>query len=137
MQNKSLRRNLVPATALTAGTTTSQVETDNFATGVRFYVTISGVTATGSNDSLFLCAQIPGAATIIPLSGFSAANMLCTAGTFCFDFYPRAWLPTSGLAASGQLLGVAGVALPMKWAVQLILGAGNAATITVNCEVML
>lgn len=136
MQNKALRRNVIPSTALTAGTTTSQIETNTWGRGIRFYVTISAVTAGGGTDKLFLCGQAPAGGSLLPLAGFSAANMLASAGTFVFDFYPGAWMPGSGIATGGALVGAMGVELPLNWGVQLVLGAGNAATIAVDAEIL-
>jgi len=137
MQNKALRRNLLAAIIATAAQTlTSKVEENYYGRGVRLYVTIASPTATGTNDSLYLCAQVPGTATVIPLTGFIAANMLSTAGTYAFDFYPGAWLPPAGIGAAGQLLGTAGIHLPISWAVQAIFGAGNHSTITIDAEVL-
>jgi hypothetical protein len=135
MLNKALRRNLIPSTALTAGTKTSQVEQSTYGRGVRFYVTLSSVSTTGSTDKLFLCAQVPGTTNVIPLAGFSGASMLSTAGTWVFDFYPGAWLP-SQVASGGQSMGALGIHLPLVWAVELMLGAGSAATVVVDAEVL-
>jgi hypothetical protein len=137
MVNKTLRRNVVPSTAVSlAATLTSQVEQNTWGRGIRFYVTVSAVTATGTNDSLYLCAQIPGTATVIPLTGFVAANMLSVVGTYVFDFYPGAWLPPAGIAASGFLVGTAGIHLPLKWAVRVVFGTGNGATVVVDAETL-
>lgn len=126
---------MIASVALTAGTKTSQVETNTWGRGIRFYVTLSAVATTGGTDSLFLCAQVPGTTTVIALAGFSGASLLSTAGTYAFDFYPAAWLPST-LAAGGALLGVAGVHLPEKWAVQLVLATGSAATVQVDAEIL-
>jgi len=135
--NKALRRNVLAATAIaTAGNAVSQVEENRWGRGVRFYVTVASPTAGGGTDSFYLCAQIPGTATVIPLTGFAAANLLAVAGTYCFDFYPGAWLPASGLATSGLLKGAAGVHLPLMWAVKAVMGTGNAATLTVDAEIL-
>jgi hypothetical protein len=135
MQNKAQRRNVVPSTALTAGTTTSQVEQNTWGKGIRFYVTLSAVTTTGGTDKLFLCAQVPGVTTIIPLAGFSGASLLSTVGVYAFDFYPGAYQPAT-IAAGGNSLGVMGMYLPMNWAVQLVLGSGSAATVQVDAEIL-
>jgi len=146
MQNKALRRNVIPSTAIAAaGSLTSQTEGNTWGRGIRFYVTISAVTQGGTKDSLYLMAVPPANQSAngpgngtpsVALTGFTAVNMLCTVGTFCFDFYPGAWLPTGGIAASGNLLGVAGIYLPTCWAVELVLGAGNAATVVVDAEIL-
>jgi hypothetical protein len=144
MQNKSLRRNVIPSTAIAlAGSLTSQTEGNIWGRGIRFYVTVSAVTAGGGTDSFYLNGVPPAnqataleAGASIKLTGFAAANMLSVAGTYCFDFYPGGWLPTGGLAASGQLLGVAGIHLPFAWAVSITMGAGNAATVVVDAEIL-
>lgn len=137
MQNKSQRINLIPSTAVgTGGNVQSQVEKNTWGRGVRIYVTVSAVTATGTNDSLYLCGQVPGGSTVIQLTGFAGANLLSVVGTFAFDFYPGAWLPPGGIAAAGNLLGTAGVHLPIAWAVKLIWGTGNAATVVVHAETL-
>jgi hypothetical protein len=137
MQNKAWRPNVLPSVACASGTTyTSSVESNQWGRGIRFYVTISSVTATGSNDSLYLCGLAPSGTTVIKLGGFTAPNMLSVAGTYAFDFYPGGWLPSSGIAASGNLLGVAGIHLPLRWAVSVVMGTGNAATIVVDAEIL-
>jgi hypothetical protein len=148
MQNKTLRPNVIPSTAIAAaGTLTSQVETNTWGRGIRVYVTVSAVTTGGGTDSLYLCgvppnfpaippALQPAAANAIALTGFAGVNMLAVAGTYCFDFYPGAWLPAGGLAAAGQLVGVAGVGLPVNWAIRIVLGTGNAATVVVGAEML-
>jgi hypothetical protein len=148
MQNKALRPNVIPSTAIAAaGTLTSQVESSVWGRGIRIFVTVSAVTAAGGTDSLYLCgvppnfpaiapALQPPSANAIALTGFAAANMLSVVGTYCFDFYPGAWLPTGGLAASGQLVGVAGINLPTNWAVRIVMGTGNAATVVVGAEIL-
>jgi hypothetical protein len=40
------------------------------------------------------------------------------------------------IAAGSALLGAAGIHLPTKWAVQILIGTGNAATITVDAETL-
>ena len=127
---------MIPATVIAiAGLVTSQVEAATWGKGIRFFVTVAGPTTGGGIDKFFLCAVPPGATVPIPLVGFSAANALSVAGTYVADFYPGAWLPNT-LATGGTLLGAAGIELPMKWAVQIAMGAGNAATITVDAEMM-
>lgn len=136
MNNKSQHRNVIPATAIaTAGTLTSGVQNATYGQGIRFYITIAAAVAAGGIDAIFLCAVPPGAVTPIPITGFAAANSLAVAGTYFADFYPGAWLPAV-LAAGGKLLGAAGIQLPMKWAVQIVMGAGNSATVTVDAEMM-
>lgn len=136
MQNKALHRNVIPATALAAGTTTtSQTERATYGRGIRFYVTVSAVTAAAGTDKLFLCGISPAGGTAVPIVGFSAVNMLAVAGTYVADFYPGAWLPPT-VAAGSAMLGAAGIELPLQWAVQIVIGAGNAATITVDAETL-
>jgi hypothetical protein len=133
---KSIRRNVLPATACASGsTTTSTVQKDWLGAGIRFYVTISGVTATGTTDTFYLCAQAPAGGSAFPLVGFSGANMLSVAGTWTVEFYPGAWLP-SGTATGTKSLGVAGIHVPLNWAAQVLMGSGNAATITVDAETL-
>lgn len=148
MQNKALRPNLIPSTAIAAaGSLTSQVEANTWGRGIRIYVTVSAVTAGGGTDSLYLCAVppqfppvapalVPANTNIIPLTGFAAVGMLTTAGTYAFDFYPGAWLPSGGIAASGDLLGAAGIHLPLYWAVKIVMGTGNAATVVAGAEIL-
>lgn len=136
MQNKSLRRNVIASKAITAGTTQSKVETNTWGRGIRFYVNLSAVSTTGGTDSLYLCGQEPLSGNLIALAGFSGVSMLSTVGTYVFDFYPGAWLP-SQIAAGGALLGVMGVALPLNWAVELVLAGGSAATVQVDAEILL
>lgn len=137
MQNKAIRRNVLAAFAVSAaGTKTTQVEQSTWGRGIRVYVTVTSPTAAGGNDSLYLCAQVPGTTTVIPLTGFVTANMLSAAGTFAFDFYPGAWLPSSGIAASGNLIGTAGVHLPTLWAVRVVYGTGNSGTVAIDAEIL-
>ena len=136
MQNKALHRNVIPATAIAAaGTLTSQTERATWGKGIRFYVTVTGGGAAGGVDTIFLCAVPPGQTVAVPLVGFAAANALSVNGVYVADFYPGAWLPPT-LAAGGVLLGAAGIELPMAWAVQIAMGAGNSATVTVDAESM-
>jgi hypothetical protein len=135
MQNKALRRNIIPATALTAGTTTSQSEQNTWGRGIRFYITSAAATAGGGVDTVFLCGVPPAGGNAVPVVGFAAANALSVAGVYVADFYPGAWLPPT-VAAGGVLLGAAGIELPAKWAVRIVMGAGNAATITVDAETL-
>lgn len=136
MNNKSRHLNVIPATAIAvAGTLLSQTEKATWGKGVRLFVTVSAATAGGGVDAIFLCAVPPAGGTAIPLLGFAFANALSVAGVYVADFYPGAWLPVT-VAAGGHLLGAAGIELPMQWAVQVVMGAGNAATITVDAEMM-
>jgi hypothetical protein len=141
---KTLHRNIIPATALAAaGSITSALQQATTGKGIRFYVTVAGGTAGGGTDTLFLCGVSPAltqgnplalqAAPVIPIVGFAAANALSVNGTYIADFYPGAWLPPT-IAAGGALIGAAGIELPIFWAVRVILGAGNSATITVDGE---
>lgn len=130
---KSRRRNVLASTAVSSATT-SPFQLDWLGLGVRLWITITGVVATGTTDELFLCGQSPEGVTV-PIVGFSGANMLATAGTFCADFYPGAWLPAT-IASGGKLLGAAGIAVPLNWAVELIPGAGNSATIVIDAEML-
>ena len=136
MNNKSIHRNVIPATAIAAaGTLTSQIEKATYGKGLRLFLTVAAATAGGGVDAVFLCAVPPGTVTPVPLAGFAIANMLSVAGVYIADFYPGAWLPPV-LAAGGALVGAAGIELPTAWAVQIVMGAGNAATITVDAEMM-
>jgi|SRR6185312_10225274 len=136
-QNKSIKRNVFPSQALAASsTTTSANQQSFFERGVRLYLTISAVTAGGGTDTVFLCAVAPGTVTPIPLAGFSAANLLSTVGTFIVDFYPSGQLSSTNVASNAKFIGVHGVTVPVTWAVQLKIGAGNAATIVVDAELL-
>jgi hypothetical protein len=136
MQNKALLRNIIPGTALAAAsTTTSQTAQSTYGRGIRFYITVATVTAAGGTDKLFLCGIPPAGGAAVPIVGFSGANMLAVVGTYVADFYPGAWLPPT-VAAGGVLLGAAGIEVPLNWAVQIVIGAGNAATITVDAETL-
>jgi hypothetical protein len=136
MNNKSRHVNLIPATAIAlAGTLLSQTEFATWGKGVRLFVTVAAVTLGGGTDTISLCAIPPQGGAAIPLVGFAAVNALAVAGVYVADFYPGAWLPNT-VAAGGKLLGAAGIELPMKWATQIVMGAGNAATITVDAEMM-
>jgi hypothetical protein len=136
MQNKAIRRNVFPATALLADTTTtSQNERNTWGSGIRFFITVASATTTGGVDSFSLCAVPPGSATPVPLVGFSGVSMLSVAGVYIADFYPSAWLP-GAIAAGGKLLGAAGIYLPSTWAVQIVLAVGSVATVTVDAETL-
>lgn len=142
MQNKSLHRNIIPVTAIAAaGVLTSQVEMATWGKGLRLYITVTGAVAGGGTDALFLCGVVPGTgipgvpAVIVPIAGFSLVNQLSVNGVYTADFYPGAWLPPA-LAPGGSLLGAVGIYLPMKWAVQLRMGAGNSAGIQVDGEML-
>jgi hypothetical protein len=142
MNNKSLHRNVIPATAIpVAGVLTSQVETATWGKGIRFFVTVAAGTAAGGIDAIFLCSQVPGTgipsvpSVVVPLVGFALANAFSVNGVYVADFYPGAWLPPV-VAAGGALIGAAGIELPMFWAVQIQMGAGNAATIRVDAVAM-
>jgi hypothetical protein len=136
MQNKAQQRNVIPATAIAvAGTLTSATHTATYGRGVRFFVTVSGATAGGGLDTIFLCAVPPSGGPAVPIVGFSTANSLSVAGVYIADFYPGAWLPPT-IAAGGNLLGIAGIYTPISWAVRIVMGAGNAATIAVDAETL-
>jgi hypothetical protein len=148
MNPKTFHRNIIPATPIAAaGTLTSGVQASTSGRGVRFYVTVAaGATAGGGTDTIFLCAVPPAfvqgvvplpppSTNAIPLVGLAAANAFSVAGTYVADFYPGAWLPST-LAAGGALLGAVGVEVPIAWAVRIVLGAGNSATITVDGELL-
>ncbi|HWE51397.1 MAG TPA: hypothetical protein VG273_16515 [Bryobacteraceae bacterium] len=134
---KSLLRNIISAASCTSGsTTTSTVRQDFLGKGIRLTITVSGATATGTTDFLYLCAVAPATPTAaLPLVGFSAANMLSVNGTYFADFYPGAWLPPA-VASGSKLLGIAGVNVGRAWAVQVVMGNGNSATITVDAETL-
>lgn len=134
-QLKSIRRNVISSQALTAGTTTSATQKANFERGIRFYITVSAVTATGSTDTFNLCCIPPAGGSAVVLAGFSGANLLSTAGVWVVDYYPSATLPAT-FAAGSHFWGVAGIAVPSQFAAQCILGAGNAATIAVDAEMI-
>jgi hypothetical protein len=136
MNNKSRHRNVIPATAIAAaGTLTSATQFATYGRGVRFYITVAAATAAGGIDTIFLCAVPPAGGTAVPIVGFAAANSLSVAGVYTADFYPGAWLPAT-IAAGGKLLGCAGIELPMQWEVQVTFGTGNAATITIDAEMI-
>jgi len=136
MNNKSRHLNVIPATALLASSTTiSQTENATYETGVRLFITVAAPTLGGGTDSVYLCAVPPRGGVAIPLAGFSGVNALAVAGTYMVDFYPGAWLPAAGVTLK-NLLGAFGLSLPMQWAVQIGIGAANAATITVDAVVM-
>jgi hypothetical protein len=132
VNNKSLHRNIIPVTAIAAaGSLTSQTESATYGRGIRLIITVSGATAAGGIDEIFLCAVVGGVA--VPIIGFSLANELSVNGVYFADFYPGAWIPAT-VAAGGALLGAAGIYLPMGWAVKIQMGAGNSATIKVDGE---
>jgi len=132
MQNKVQQRNVIPATAIAlAATLTSAIHTATWGKGIRFFITVAAATAGGGTDTFFLCAVPPGSTTPVLLVGFADVNSLSVAGVYVADFYPGAWLPPA-VAAGSALLGAAGIDLPLQWAVQIIMGAGNAATVTVD-----
>lgn len=146
MNPKTLHRNIIPATAIAAaGVLTSGVQIATAGRGIRFYVTSSAVTAGGGTDAIFLCAVppyqtqgvtwTPPSTAAIPLVGLAAANAFSVAGTYVADFYPGAWLPAT-LAAGGALLGAVGVEVPIFWAVRIVMGTGNSATVVVDGELL-
>jgi hypothetical protein len=136
MQNKALRRNVIPATALLAATTTiSQTEQNTWGRGIRFYVTVTSASTTGGVDSISLCGVPPAGGNAIPLVGFGGVSFLSVNGVYVADFYPGAWLPST-LAAGGKLLGAAGIEVPINWAVQIVLATGSVATIRVDAETL-
>ena len=139
MNNKSLHRNIIPATAIAAaGILVSQVEKATYGCGIRLYITVSSATAAGGVDAISLCGVVPGTAltsnpVIVPIIGFALANELSVAGVYIADFYPSAWTPPV-IAAGNALIGAAGIMLPINWAVKVQMGAGNSATIQVDGE---
>lgn len=139
MNLRTQRRNLYPATALSAQTVTSPSERAIVGLGVRLYVYCSAVTAGGGTDSIGLVALPPNGGTGVTLATFGKANMLSVAGTLVFDFRPGA---TGEFAASGLTFtagagyGAAGISLPLVWAVSITLGAGNSSTIAVDAEIL-
>lgn len=138
---RTQRRNLVPPTALTAGTILSQVEQSTTGLGVRCYVTAAAVTSGGGADSIALCAVPPNGGPPIPLASFSANNLLSTARTNVWDFYPGqsniGFAGTNaGTLANGPLYGVANLSVPLNWCLQITLGAGNSSTISVDVEML-
>lgn len=145
---KSLHRNIIPATAIPAGgTLTSQIQKATKATGIRFYVTVAGATTGSGTDALFICGVPPAltqgnpdalkAAPAIQIAGLASANALSVNGIYAADLYPGAWQAVAPGAPGGALLGMVGIALPMFWAVRIVLGTGNAATITVDGEYLM
>jgi hypothetical protein len=140
MTFRTQRRNFYPATALTAGTVTSQTEKARVGLGVRLYVTISAVAAGGGTDSIFLCALPPNGGAALPLAGFSHANLLAVAGTLVFDFYPgqsaAGFVGTGATLAAAAGYGSAAVSVPLQFAVQIVIGTGNAATIAIDIEIL-
>lgn len=133
------RRNLYPATALSAQTVTSQTEKATVGVGVRLYVYCSAVTAGGGTDSVSLMAVPPNGGTAVTLATFSKVNMLSAAGTLVFDFRPGATgeFAASGLTfAAGAGYGAAGISIPLTWAVSITLGTGNSATVAVDAEIL-
>jgi hypothetical protein len=136
MNNKSRHLNVISATALAASSTTiSPTQSATWGRGIRFYITVAAVTLGGGTDSIYLCAVPPRGGVAIPLAGFSGVNALAVAGQYMIDFYPGAWLPAAGVTLK-NLIAVFGLELPMNWAIQIGIGAGNAATITVDAEMM-
>jgi hypothetical protein len=134
-QRKGTHRNILPAFAAVASHTyDSALQPAAWVRGLRFTVTVAGASTTGGNDSFVLCGAVPGGTTLVALVGFTAASLLSVNGTYFFDFYPGAWLPASGLYASGGLVGAAGIDPPAAFAVRLITGANNSATLTVDVE---
>jgi hypothetical protein len=140
MQNKSQHRNVIPQTTMgVAGVQTSAPQEATWGRGIRFFVTVAGGTAGGGTDSLMLCAVPPGRNVAIPIAGFSGVNLLSVNGTVMADFYPGAWLPPTGQVPAvtlGNLIGVAGIEIPMTWAVRVTMGAADNAVITVDAEMM-
>ena len=142
MQNKAIERNVIAAGALVASsTTTSAIHTNTWGKGIRFYVTVASGANSGGLESLSLCALPPAAveasANVVPLFGFSGAGLLTgVTGTCCFDFYPGNWMPAGGVVPGGALLGAAGICLPLKWAVRIVLPAGSSGTFTVDAEIL-
>ena len=135
---RSKRRNLYPATALTAGTVTTQTETAKVGIGLRLYITCSAVTTGGGNDSVNICAIAPNGTTVALLQ-ISQTNYLAQARTGVIDLHP---------GVSGNLLGsgitvtpfgyyaAISFTLPLQWCIQLTLGTGNAATLQVDAEIL-
>jgi hypothetical protein len=133
MPNKSSRLNVISSQALGSNSTiTSGTQSALFEKGLRLYITVSGVTAGGGTDSIFLCAIPPGTTTPIQLTGIAGVNYLATAGTFVIDFTPNTGLP--GSLAAAQLLGLISINVPIQWAVRLKTAAGNSCTVKVDAE---
>lgn len=130
---KSNKRNVISSQALGSNSTiTSGIQSALYEKGIRLYVTISGITAGGGVDSIYLCAVPPGTTTPINLTGVSGVNFLATAGTFIVDFTPNTGLPAS--VAAAQLLGLVSINVPIQWAVALKTAAGNSCTVKVDAE---
>jgi hypothetical protein len=144
---KTLHRNVIPATPIAAaGVLTSQVQRDTKGRGIRFYVNVAaGAVAGGGTDAIYLCGVPPSqtqgltitppSTAAVPLAGLTGANAISVPGAVVADFYPGAWLPTP-FAAGGTLIGAVGIQVPIFWAVRIVMGAGNSATITVDAELL-
>ena len=140
MSERILRRNVFPATPLTAGTVFSPTQQATVGLGVRFYVTAASVAGSGA-DSIALCAVPPNGNPPVPLASFSGAALLSTARTMVFDFYPGQSNigfagVNAGTLANGPLYGVANLSVPLNWCLQITLGAGNSSTISVDAEIL-
>jgi len=136
MQNKSIHRNVMAATALLAGSTTfSKIEQATWGSGIRLYITVTGASTTAGTDGVFLCGVPPAGGNPVPIVGFAGASMLSVNGVYIADWYPGAWLPTPAVVG-GKLLGAAGIYIPITWAIQVVMGAGSAATITIDAELL-
>ena len=135
---RAQRRNLYPATALTAQTVVSQTEKATVGRGVRLYVYCSVPTAGGGTDSISLCALPPNGGAAVVLAGFSKANLLAQTATLVFDFYPGETGDYTGAGitfAAGATFATVALSLPLNWAVQIVLGTGNTATVAIDAEI--
>lgn len=134
------RRNLYPATAITAATKTSQTEQATVGRGVRLYVYCSGPTAGGGTDSISLVAMPPNGGTGVVLATVGKANMLAQTGTLVIDFYPdqtgQGFGGTGLTLTTGTAYAAVAISLPLQWAVQIVLGAGNTATVAIDAEIL-
>ena len=140
MSERILRRNVFPPTALTAGTVFSVTQQATSGLGVRLYVTVSSPGGSGS-DSISLCAVPPNGNPPVPMATFSGATLLSTARTLVWDFYPGASNigftgTNAGTLANGPLYGVANLSIPLNWCLQIVLGGGNSATISIDAEIL-
>jgi hypothetical protein len=132
-------RNIIASQAINAATVNSAAHTCRSGKGVRFYVYTSSVTAGGGTDQVNLIAYPPDGGAAVVLAGFSKANLLATAGRYVFDFYPgeTGSIVGSGITFAGASgYGAAAVSIPISFGVQIVLGAGNTATVAVDGEML-
>jgi len=138
---RAQRRNLYPATALSAQTVTSQTEKVTVGRGLRLYIYCSATTQGAGTDSISLMAAAPDGGANIQLASFSGTHMLsATSGArLVFDFYPGetgSIAPAGVTFAAGSSYAAGAITLPMQWAVQIVLGTGNSATVAIDAEIL-